>query len=234
MKETKPLYYPKRLLPKDDYHVIKELSKFSHMGLFYLARQQNASTFKKEKSVVENYFPATEFLRGLSTNLLSVCKKKDNNWKLKKGVDDKFKASWLPHKIVEYPMEQDVDWNLDRPYVSVKIKDVFSLYQLGTGIRDNVGNPLNIEKLTFKIKHAPTCCNFWHFEIFVIVNFMNGKQLTLKEEGEKLPNNNSHTLVKMFIKQAQFENIIRTDKRETEYRLPKYMYKSNSKKYKSN
>ncbi len=225
MEVTKPLYYPKRLLPRKDYHAITNLSKLPHMRLFYLVRQANTLTINEGKTVVENYFQTTEFLRGLSTNLLSICKREDNNWKLKKGAADRFKSPWLPNEKVECPTDEDVDWNLNRPYVSVKIKDVLSLHQLGIGINDKAGNPLNVEKLTFEIKHAPTCCNFWHFEISVVVHFNNGDKLTLTEDGKKLPGHNSHTLVKMFVKQTQFEKIIRENNKETEYRLPRYVYK---------
>lgn len=156
--------YPNKLYPQKNY---KPLAVDLSLNDYYLLRYtvDNKPVKDGQKELGKHFCPS-RFYNGCSTNLLSVYKKCDARYIVHGNAHSPQHQDWKEGKSHHQLSFSDFHYKKNRGFVGVKIEDLRatfidkrSIVVQGTVVRN--------DKVYFEVEHAPTRCNFWHFNIMV-------------------------------------------------------------------
>lgn len=177
MKKRK---YPSHLYPNKRY---KKITYDFSLGDHFLLRYTKEDVpLDKGEQLLGKHMCASRFFNGCSTNLLSRYRKTDARFIVKGTANSPQHEDWNEGDSCYNLREIDFQYNKKRGYIGIKISDL-----LGVCIdkRPIVVNGIKIreDKVFLKIEHAPTKCNFWHFNIVICgINSKTGKEYKLKDQ----------------------------------------------------
>lgn len=138
--------YPQKLLPKKNFAIIDD--KISYLNKLYLIRH----TPKKSKEIGR-----THELPQYSLNLLGIFKTKHSKIKLK-NPNSPYSDYWLSGDKNLRPKWNEIKRDSKRGEIYFKFSEVNNFpFPIESGKQ--------FSKYNLALKHKPTKCNFWHFEI---------------------------------------------------------------------
>lgn len=130
------------------------------------------------------YTQAKEFWEGVSVSLISVYKTRDVRFKIKKDCDRDYHALW-DNGDVDLPKSQDVIYDKEATYVGMSADKIKSA-AFNVRATESFMNSEKLSKfaelipsITLKFEHAPTLCNYWHFNIFMYTGEKDTERLDL-------------------------------------------------------
>ena len=154
--------YPNHLYPKKIYKKIIFDSKLNdHCLLRYTSSDKPI-----EKGKLGEHMGASQFSGGCSVNLLSVYRKCDSRYAVNGKSDAPQHQYWNEEDSSYVLHSKDFKYDKKREFIGVKIKDVRSTYIDNRSIIVN-GTKIRDDKVFFDIEHAPTRCNFWHYNMYI-------------------------------------------------------------------
>lgn len=212
--------YPHRLLPRADYH---NIVVDAYLDDFFLLRYAlgNASIKKGDKSFAR-HFKSSQFFDGLSVNLLSVFRKQDAAFMVLGSAGDPQHQEWKQGNDPFIVDDRLLKYSRYRGFVGIKIKD---LNRAKIDKRDIKVDGVTIRKdeVHFKIEHAPTLCNFWHFNIHIEgINSKNSQYYLLRNEQGYKNTQLSKVAADLL---HQIEDFVVSRQRMYVHKLPKSYYK---------
>lgn len=217
--------YPHRVLPRTDY---KKIVVDAFLDNFFLLRYALGDiSIKKGDTNYARHFKASQFFDGLSVNLLSVFRKQDAAFKVLGSADDPQHQEWQEGNDPFSLDEGMLKYSRYRGFVGIKIKDLNKAKIDKRAIKID-GVTIREDEVHFTLEHAPTLCNFWHFNIHIEgINSNNHEYYLLRnEEGYK----NSQLSKVAADLLHQIEDYVVSRKRMRAYKLPKTYYKNRTNK----
>lgn len=159
--------YPEHLLPQENYKKITNT-----LGEYYLVRQITIENNLGDDNKA-TAFNASHWHEGLSTSLLSEYTISDVDFFVSGKDEPDCIKEWEDEEGQrQYPnglMPNKYDYVKDRKCVIVKISDLLN-FELENQTFSVKGIPVKKYEnadLFITVEHAPTNCNFWHFNILL-------------------------------------------------------------------
>lgn len=212
--------YHKRVLPSPSF---KKIVIDTYLNDFFLLRYSDHDRpIKKGEKNLASHFSASQFYGGLSVNLLSVYRKQDACFKVIGSKDDPQHQPWNDGDAPFAPFEKILKYSRYRGFVGIRIKHLLRAKIDKRPIKVQ-GVTLRNDKAYFKLEHAPTVCNFWHFNIHIeAVNSETNQEYLLKD----LNGYSNNQLTKVAVDLLhQIEDYVKPRKYMYRYNLPKCYYK---------
>lgn len=159
--------YPVRLLPLPSYHKIKDSDITRNMYFIrQIRRGHQIKRIKNLRSKCEKLLSASEFYGGISCNLLSVFKKSDAAFLPSNDDLLGYTDYWNEGDAARYPTEGNYEYYPWQGYFGFKVKDVYE-FEADIPIKNKNGKTIRTDTALLRFVHAPTYCNFWHFNLFL-------------------------------------------------------------------
>lgn len=156
--------YPKRLYPsKNNKRIVVDFSMDEHYLLRY--SDSNRPIYTSESDLGKHFHPS-RFFNGCSVNLLSVYRKCDARYLVHGKADAPQHQEWNEGDSSFLLKKKDYRYKKNRGFLGVKIGDLKNTFIDKAQIKVN-GAVIREDKIFFDIEHAPTKCNFWHFNIMI-------------------------------------------------------------------
>ena len=156
--------YPSKLYPQKKYKLlIVDYSLNNHYLLRYTIDNEPINESQKD---LGKHFCPSRFYNGCSTNLLSVYRKCDARYIVHGKADFPQHQNWKEGDHYYSLKTSDFHYKKKRGFIGVKIKDLRSLYIDKYRIVVQ-GAVVREDKVYFNVEHAPTKCNFWHFNVLI-------------------------------------------------------------------
>ena len=180
--------YPAHILPS---HLHKHLRCTEIPNHACFARKISSCALPlTEQDIYDNkqvYTQAKEFLEGVSVSLISVYKTRDVRFKIKKDSDRDYHTLW-GNGDVELPESKDVIYDKATPYVGMSANKIKSA-KFNVRATESFVNSEKLSKfadliplITLKFEHAPTLCNYWHFNIFMYTGEKDTERLDISNQ----------------------------------------------------
>lgn len=207
-------HYPQKILPRQNYIVIDDVSTFASLRHIVLLRLYEKGF---EDTFVGHYFPTGRFYDGLSTIMLSVFKKRDLRWKV---IDKSTQVGnvWQHGDPIILPQRKQLTHLLTREYIGITIREIESFNSDISSlknpkgdsltIKDINGNTLIVSHLKFKVKHVPIRCNFWHCEIYAQIVLDDNSKLILDKNQKRVSKSQTERIVQSFMDQIDIEKFV--------------------------
>lgn len=159
--------YPVRLLPLHSYHKIKDSDITQNMYFIrQIRRGYQIKHIRNLRSKCKKLLSASEFYGGISCNLLSIFKKSDAA--LLPSNDDQlgYTEYWNEGAAARFPTEGNYECYPWQGYFGFMVKDVYK-FEAEIPIKNSKGKTIRKDTALLRFVHAPTYCNFWHFNLFL-------------------------------------------------------------------
>lgn len=213
-------YYHRRVLPNPRY---KRITVDAYLNDFFLLRYTDKDKpIKKGELNLATHFSASQFKEGLSVNLLSVYRKQDACFKVLGTKDAPQHQCWVEGTQPYIPSDDILKYSKNRGYVGIRIKHLYTACIEKREIKVQ-GTKLRDDKVYFILEHAPTVCNFWHFNIHIeAINSATNEKYLLKD----VPDYSSNQLSKVAADLLhQIADYVKPRKYMRRIELPKHYYK---------
>ena len=228
--------YPKNIIP----HYLNKHIRQEHVPhhayfvrLLNLGKKTPSNKNEIHNDLV-NYVKADEFADGMSVYLLDIYKPQHSRFK----INDESK--WLHNPWIKgdcnCPQTGDYKCVDKVCYVLIPVKQIKrASFDVGKFIQESFSNDndlLNkdiiiesLKKITLRYEHAPTLCNFWHFNIFMYD--INGKKI----DSEYFAAKKIERVARAVKKTTDFENIFSAPRNLHRCKMRKKYYKNADTKY---
>ena len=168
--------YPTIILPSLKHKLIKSDSLPSNTCFIRSIRNKpQIKSRERLKEKIGSILSASEFYNGISCNLYFVFNERHASFNVKdpsnKGLNTHWESPNPPMKPIEGDYEH-VHW---QGYFGFFLKKI-SKFEAEIPIKKN-GKLLRHDKCFLKIVHAPTQCNFWHFNLFLFAEHSKTKMI---------------------------------------------------------
>ena len=172
--------YPNKLYPHKNY---KPIAVDFSLNDYYLLRYTiDDEPANDRQNDLGKHFSPSRFYNGCSTNLLSIYKKCDARYIVHGKADSPQHTEWKEGKSHYHLTLSDYHYKKNRGFVGIKINDLRATFIDKRSIVVQ-GAVVREDKVYFEIEHAPTKCNFWHFNIMIYgVNSKTNEPYRLRDE----------------------------------------------------
>lgn len=155
--------YPQKLLPKKKYTFINR--HIDYLNKLYLVRHIPSNAKKPNPSISISELGRTAQLPQYSLNLLGIFKVKHSKIRIDPKVTGKYSDYWSSGDIAARPRWNEIRLDSDRGAIFFKFS-IVNDYPYSTCLGSTK------YQFTLCLRHKPTKCNFWHFEIkwFDVIN----------------------------------------------------------------
>lgn len=170
--------YPKHIIPDClNRHIRQEhVPNHAHFVRLLNLIEKTPSTRKEIHDSIDKYVKADEFAKGMSVYLIDKYRPGHSRFKIHKDSDH-FHNPWIKGEC-NCPKENDFKCEEDVFYAIVPVRRVKEAsIDIKELIKESFSNDKDIlnkdkvlealEKINLRYEHAPTLCNFWHFNIFM-------------------------------------------------------------------
>lgn len=214
-------FYHQRILPRPDYH---KITVDTYLEKFFLLRYSiGDKSIKKRDSNIAKHFVASQFYDGLSVNLLSVFHKQDAAFKVLGTAQEQQHNCWSTGDSPICMQDSMLKYLRCRGFVGIRIKDLYKAKIDKWEIKINGVSQRN-DNVYFKLEHAPTKCNFWHFNIHIeAINSIDNSKYLLRDIEGYSKNQLSKVAGELL---HQIEDYVKRRCKMKAYPLPKSYYKS--------
>lgn len=213
-------FYHKRILPRADYH---KIIVDTYLEKFFLLRYSIGDvSIKKGDKYIAKHFNSSQFYDGLSVNLLSVFHKQDAAFKVLGSAQDPQHNCWNSGDSPVCMQDSMLKYLRNRGFVGIRIKDLYKARIDKREIKIN-GVLKRNDKVYFKLEHAPTKCNFWHFNIHIEAINSNDNSKYLLRDLEGYSKNQLSKVAADLL--HQIEDYVKCRSKMKAYPLPKSYYK---------
>lgn len=177
--------YPRRMIPKPQYGIIKESFFNSRMKDFFLLRRikYKDDGLGFQEKIKSQFLPST-FKNGISVVLYTICRKEDICWCCRKpyGKKKKYELAWVKNnRTAVFPRNKHLQYEKRASFGGYRIKDLYEYEaEFPVQVKDKQGNTVERKDIIrLKVIHEPVCINFWHCEIMLYR--INGKDKNVNE-----------------------------------------------------
>ncbi|QNE38589.1 hypothetical protein F1C16_02990 [Hymenobacter sp. NBH84] len=154
--------YPTHILPKEDYILLNDTAVLNLADHWLLRHDKEAVHPRTDNGKLTNNIitkPQTDHLtKNLSLSLFGLFQGEDTAWWPIKGITNSAEVhkEWQTGEEGRVPSEQEYYCEAQPGYWRISIKWLH-------------GRKFTVDGKEYKcsIKHAPTVCNYWHFELHV-------------------------------------------------------------------
>lgn len=180
--------YPRRLIPKHNYDLIKCDSFEEELKDFFLLRKikrdENMMDFRE---MLKSQFLPTTFKNGISVVLLSLLRKEDICWCCKKpcGTVKGYEKRWeFNNRKAVFPKNKHLRYVKKLGFGGYKIGELYDYEtEFPVKVKKNGKEEERKDIIKLRVEHEPLCSNFWHCEIFIYrINGDDNKELKLSNK----------------------------------------------------
>lgn len=178
--------YPRRILPSPNYHNIKEEDvPFNAFLLRQIRRKHQVKTIRVLRSKCESILSASEFYKGISCNLLSTVFRKEHSFFIPSNdAELGYIEDWHPGDSPILPTEGNCEYLPWQGYCGFKVSDLYE-FEADIPIKNKNGTVVRTDVCLIRFEHAPTLCNFWHFNLFLYAKHSNTGEIYNLKDPEK-------------------------------------------------
>ncbi len=229
--------YPKHIIP---HYLNKHIQPehIPHHACFVRLLNIVKKTPSNENEIhdyCDQYVKANEFIEGMSVYLLDTYRPRHSRFKINKEAEW-LNGSW-ENGYCKCPKENEYRCEDDICYVLIPTKLIkHASFDVEKFIKESFSNDKDLfdkdiiieslKKITLRYEHAPTLCNFWHFNIFMYD--VNG----VKIDSNYLVPKKIERVARSIKKAENFKNIFSVPGRLHKCRISKkYYMKANTKYY---
>ena len=180
--------YPRRLIPKHNYSLIKRDLFELDLKDFYLFRKVKRDDNKSDfREMLKSQLIPTTFKKGISVLLYSILQKEDICWCCKKpcGKVKGYETKWVDQKKkAVFPKNKHFRFVKKMMLGCYKISDLYDYEAEFPAKGKKEGKEVERKDLIkLRVEHEPLCSNFWHCEIFIYrINGDNKKEENLSNK----------------------------------------------------